>query len=65
VKLPRVSAAFGRFYLRRGAGLPQVGHRAEAQVYLSAGHLRGVPLDLMLAGFAPDDQTDPDALGER
>jgi hypothetical protein len=24
VKLPRVSAAFGRFYLRRGAGLPQV-----------------------------------------
>ena len=24
VKLPRVSAAFERFYLRRGAGLPQV-----------------------------------------
>ena len=29
VKLPRVSAAFGRFCLRRGADLPQVDHRAE------------------------------------
>jgi len=28
VKLPRVSAALGCFWLRRGAGLPQVGERA-------------------------------------
>jgi hypothetical protein len=27
LKLPRVSAALGRFHLRRWAGLPQVGHQ--------------------------------------
>ena len=31
VKLPRVSAAFRRSYLRREAGLPHVGHQAVAQ----------------------------------
>jgi hypothetical protein len=49
VKLPRVSAALGRFYLRRGADLPQVAIELKCRPTYRSAILRGVRLDLMLA----------------
>jgi hypothetical protein len=40
VKLPGISAAFGEFYLRHGADLPQMGVRYSASVIVS---VIGVP----------------------